>query len=91
MLLMQGGQRPADFQGHIQLVINAQRGEQKMVLTLPAENNAKSQEYRLNFKSFQRVEGAFKVPPGTVVKNIQVRVYQNDSRTPKLTKSVNIS
>ena len=28
---------------------------------------------------------------GTVVKNIQVRVYQNGARTPKLTQSVNIS
>ena len=91
MLLVQGGQRPADFQGHIQLVISAQQGAQKVALTLPAENDAKSQQYQLNFKSFQRVEGTFRVEAGTVVKNIQVRVYQNGSRTPKLTQSVNIS
>jgi len=91
MLLVQGGQRPADFQGHIQLVINAQRGTQKVVLTLPAEADAKSQQFQLQFKSFQRVEGTFRVEPGTVVKNIQVRVYQNGVRTPKLTQSVNIS
>ncbi len=91
MLLVQGGQRPADFQGHIQLVITAQQGTQKVALTLPAENDAKSQQYQLNFKSFQRVEGTFRVGVGTVVKNIQVRVYQNGSRTPKLTQSVNIS
>ncbi len=91
MLLVQGGQRPADFQGHIQLVITAQQGAQKVVLTLPAENDAKSQQYQLNFKSFQRVEGVFRVEAGTVVKNIQVRVYQNGARTPKLTQSVNIS
>jgi hypothetical protein len=91
MLLVQGGQRPADFQGYIQLIINAQQGTQKVVLTLPAENDAKSQQFQLNFKSFQRVEGTFKVEAGTVVKNIQVRVYQNGARTPKLTQSVNIS
>lgn len=91
MLLVRGGQRPADFQGHIQLIITAQQGTQKIALTLPVENDAKSQQYQLNFKSFQRVEGTFRVEAGTVVKNIQVRVYQNGSRTPKLTQSVNIS
>ena len=91
MLLVQGGQRPADFQGHIELVITAQQGAQKVVLTLPSENDAKSQQFQLNFKSFQRVEGTFRVAPGTLVKNIQVRVYQNGARTPKLTQSVNIS
>ncbi len=91
MLLVQGGQRPGDFHGSVQLIINAQQGAQKVVLTLPAEADAKSQQYQLNFKSFQRVEGVFRVDPGTVVKNIQVRVYQNGARTPKLTQSVNIS
>ena len=90
MLLVQGGQRPGDFQGHIQLVINALQGAQKVVLTLPSETDAKLQQFQLNFKSFQRVEGTFRVEPGTVVKYIQVRVYQNGARTPKLTQSVNI-
>lgn len=90
MLLAQGGQRPADFQGHLQLVINCQQGAQKVVLTLPSEKDAKSEQFQLNFKSFQRVEGTFAVAPGSVVKNVQVRVYQNGARTPKLTQSVNI-
>ncbi len=91
MLLVQGGQRPGDFHGSIQLIITAQQGAQKVVLTLPPENDAKSQQYQLNFKSFQRVEGTFRVEAGTMVKNIQVRVYQNGARAPKLTQSVNIS
>jgi len=91
MLLVQGGQRPGDFQGYIELVITAQQGAQKVVLTLPPQNDAKSPQFQLNFKSFQRVEGTFRVDADTVVKNIQVRVYQNGARTPKLTQSVNIS
>ena len=91
MLLIQGGQRPGDFQGHVQLVINVQRGSQTVVLMLPPENDTKSRDFQLHFKSYQRVEGTFKVEPGVVVKNIQVRVYQNGVRTPKLTQSVNIS
>ena len=91
MLLVQGGQRPADFQGHVQIVISALQGAEKVVLTLPPVADGKTREFQLNFKSFQRVEGAFKIAPGAVVKTVQVRVYQNGASTPKLTHSVNIS
>lgn len=91
VLLVQGGQRPADFLGHVQIVVSAQQGAEKLVLALPPVADGKVREYQLNFKSFQRVEGAFKVTPSAVVKSVQVRVYQNGASTPKLVKSVNIS
>lgn len=91
VLLVQGGQRPSDFHGHVQLVVSVQQGSEKSVVSLPPVADGKAREYQLNFKSFQRVEGAFKVAPGAVVKAVQVRVYQNGASTPKLTQSVNIS
>jgi hypothetical protein len=91
LLLVQGGQRPADFLGHLQIVVSAQQGGENVVLALPPVADGKAREYQLNFKSFQRVEGAFKMAPGAVVKSVQVRVYQNGASAPKLTKSVNIS
>jgi predicted GNAT family N-acyltransferase len=91
VLLVQGGQRPTDFQGHVQLVVSAQQGTQKIVLALPAVADGKKSEFQLNFKSFQRVEGAFRIAPDAVVKSVQVRVYQNGASAPKLTQSVNIS
>lgn len=91
MLLVQGGQRPSDFQGHVQVVVTALQGAEKVVLALPPVADGKLREYQLNFKSFQRVEGTFKLAPGAVVKTVQVRVYQNGSSAPKLTKSVTIS
>ncbi len=91
MLLVQGGQRPADFAGHVQIVVSAVQGAEKIVLALPPAADGKSPQYQLNFKSFQRVEGSFKIAPGAVVKTVQVRVYQNGASGPKLTKSVNIS
>ena len=91
MLLVQGGQRPPDFQGHVQVVVTALQGTEKVVLALPPVADGKLREFQLNFKSFQRVEGAFKLAPGAVVKTVQVRVYQNGSSAPKLTKSVTIS
>jgi hypothetical protein len=91
MLLVQGGQRPADFVGHVQIVVSALQGTEKVVLALPPQADGKTREFQLNFKSFQRVEGTFKIAPEAVVKSVQVRVYQNGASTPKLTKSVNIS
>ena len=91
LLLVQGGQRPNDFQGHVQIVVSALQGTEKIVIALPPIADGKVREYQLNFKSFQRVEGVFKVAPGAVVKTVQVRVYQNGASAPKLTKSVNIS
>jgi hypothetical protein len=91
VLLVQGGERPADFHGHVQLVVSAQQGAEKIVISLPPVADGKSPEYQLNFKSFQRVEGAFRMAPGTVVKSVQVRVYQKGTNAPKLTKSVNVS
>lgn len=91
LLLVQGGQRPTDFQGRVELVINAVQDGRKVVVTLPAENDVKNQEFLLNFKSYQRVEGMLKVDPAAVVRAVQIRVYQNGVRTPKLTQSVTIS
>lgn len=90
VLVVQGGQQPRDFQGHLQLVVSVQEGTQKQVLTLPTEKEAGNKEFLLNFKSFQRLEGVFKVAPGATVKTVQIRVYENGSRTPKLTQSINI-
>ena len=91
LLLVQGGQRPPDFQGHVQIVVSALQGAEKIVVALPPTTDGKTREYHLNFKSFQRVEGTFKIAPGAVVKSVRVRVYQNGASAPKLTQSVSIS
>ena len=90
LLLVQGGQRPADFQGHLQIVVSAVQGAEKIVLALPPVADGKTREFQLNIKSFQRVEGVFQLAPGAVVKSVQVRVYQNGASAPKLTQTVNI-
>ena len=91
LLVVQGGQRPTDFQGHVQIVVSALQGAEKIVTALPPVADGKIREYQLNFKSFQRVEGAFKIAPGAVVKSVQVRVYQNGTSAPKLTQTVTLS
>jgi hypothetical protein len=91
LLLVQSGQRVREFQGALQFVVNLEQGDRKFVLTLPPEDQKNSREYQLSFKFFQRVEGTFKVAPGTVVKSLQVRVFESGSIAPKLSQTVSIS
>lgn len=91
LLLVHAGQRAKEFQGRVQLVLNLQQHDRKVVLTIPPENDKDALEYRLNFKFFQRIEGTFKIPPDAEVKSLQVRVFENGSNAPKLTQTVNTS
>jgi hypothetical protein len=91
LLLVQSGQRVREFQGALQFVVNLEQGDRKFVLTLPPEDQKNAREYQLSFKFFQRVEGTFKVAPGTVVKSLQVRVFESGSIAPKLSQTVSVS
>ncbi len=90
-LLVQSGQRVREFQGTLQFVVNLEQGDRKFVVTLPLEEQKSAKEYQVSFKFFQRVEGTFKVAPGTVVRSLQVRVFEIGSITPKLSQSVSVS
>jgi hypothetical protein len=91
MLLVQSGQRVKEFQGRLQFVLDVQHDGGKMVMVLPPEAGCCGRDYELNFKFFQRVEGTFKLSPGSVLKGMQVRVFENGGRTPKLTQSLSVS
>lgn len=90
-LLVQSGQRVREFHGTLQFVVNLEQGDRRFVVTLPLEEQKSAKEYQVSFKFFQRVEGTFKVAPGTVVRSLQVRVFEIGSITPKLSQSVSVS
>ena len=91
LLVTQTGQRTKDFQGRLQFVVNLQQDTKKIVMTLPAEDDQESKGFKLDFRFYQRVEGSFRVAAGAVVKSMQVRVFENGSKEPKLTQTVNAS
>jgi hypothetical protein len=91
LLLVQTGRRPKEFSGRLEFVLNLQQGAQSVVLTLPQEGDKNVKDYHLGVKFFQRVEGTFTIAPEAVVKGMQVRVFENGSDTPKLTRSVDLS
>jgi hypothetical protein len=91
LLLTQSGQRSKDFLGSLQFVVNLQQDNKKIVMTLPADGDQANKGFKLNFRFYQRVEGTFRVAPGAVVKNMQVRIFEDGSAEPKLTQAVNAS
>jgi len=91
LLLVQTGPRLKEFQGNVQLALDLVEGGRKYVMMVPPDAERNAKDYQVSFKFFQRVEGGFKVPPGAVVKSMQVRVFEIGARTPKLTQTVNIS
>jgi hypothetical protein len=91
LLLTQTGQRTKDFQGRLQFVVNLQQDGRKAVMTLPADDDKEAKSFKLNFRFYQRVEGTFRVTPGTVVKSMQVRVLEGDSKEPRLTQQASLS
>ena len=91
LLLTQTGQRSKDFQGHLQFVVNLLQDNKKLVMTLPAEDDKEGKVFKLSFRFYQRIEGAFRVAPGAVVKSIQVRVFESGAVEPRLTQTANAS
>jgi hypothetical protein len=89
LLLVQSGQRVREFHGTVQFVLDVQHEGRKLTLVLPPHGEAR--DYRLSFKYFQRVEGTFKLAPGSVLKGMQVRVFENGAKTPKLSQALNVS
>ena len=93
LLLVRGGQQRAkEFQGNLQLLVNAQQNGKKTVVVFPQENTAaEDAAYKLNFKYYQRIEHSFQLPPDMSVESIQVRVFEHGASEPKIKQNVNLS
>jgi len=92
LLLVQAGARAKEFNGRLQFVLNLQQDGRKVALVLPSDpGREEAKQYRVSFKLFQRVEGMFKIAPDAAVKGLQIRVFEGNSDTPKLTHNITIS
>ncbi|SOD40759.1 DUF6776 family protein [Nitrosovibrio sp. Nv4] len=88
MLLVQGGQRPKDFQGSLEFSVNFQQNGEKMMLPL-ADSTSKARD--VTFKFYQRIENTFHLPPDAVVDSMQVKVFEKGVAQARLTQTVNLS
>jgi hypothetical protein len=90
LLIAQSKQRVKDFRGHLQFIVDFEQDGKSEVISVP-KGDDRSQAYNLAFKFYQRVEGTFLVPPGAVIKKVQVRVMETGNPTPVSTQTVNLS
>jgi hypothetical protein len=90
LLIVQSKQRVKEFHGRLQFIVDYENAARSEVVSLPKlDENA--QAYNLVFKFYQRVEGTFMVPPGAVIKKVQVRVLENGNPTPVSIQTVTLS
>ena len=90
LLIAQSKQRVKDFRGRLQFIIDFEQGGKSEVISIPKGGDG-GQAYNLAFKFYQRVEGTFLVPPGAVIKKVQVRVLETGNPTPVSTQTVTLS
>jgi hypothetical protein len=90
LLVVQSKQRVREFHGRLQFVVDLDESGRPTVITIPAEND-NNQTYALSFKFYQRVDGTFMLPPGAIVKRVQVRVLESGNPVPLSTQSVTVS
>lgn len=91
LVIVQSGERRREFEGRLQFAIDVQHAGAKQVLVVPRDAQDDANDYRLRFRFFQRVEGTFTLAPGSTVRGMQVRVYADGERSPRLTRSLALS
>lgn len=90
LLIAQSKQRVKDFRGRLQFIVDYEQAGKSEVVSFPKEDDS-SPAYNLSFKFYQRVEGTFLVPPGAVIKKVQVRVLETGNTTPVSTQTATLS
>lgn len=86
LTLVQGGERPNDFNGNLKFQVKLMQNEQSK--TVPLTNQSSSHNFPVKFKFFHRLEENFKVPPGTRIESLQVQIYENGDNKAMLTQTI---
>lgn len=90
MLLVQGGQRAREFSGSYQLVATIVEDGQRTTRVFPQDASGNAQ-FQLAFKYYLRVDKSLQLPPEAQLESVQVRIFEQGSREPRLRQSVNLS
>lgn len=90
MLLVQGGQRAKEFVGSYQLVATVLENGQRSTRLFPQDASGYPQ-FRLGFKYYHRVEQNLLLPPDVQLEGVQVRIFEQGAREPKLRQNVSLS
>lgn len=92
LLVVRGGKPKEDFVGHVTLQVALQgdvvSAKPPALLLLPEEGPTTTPALRLQFKYYQRLEGLFRVPPGSLVRSVTIRAFEAGQTAPRATRSV---
>ncbi len=89
LLLTQGGQRKQDFKGKVQVIVRAQAGAQQTTLSFPPDTELRTTGGSLEFRYYQKIDGRFRIPEGSQLKSVQVRVLGLPGYDVRSQRSVN--
>lgn len=89
LLLTQGGQRKQDFKGRVQVVAHVQHRDGSASHTFP-EASAGETAGAVEFRIYQKVEGRFRIPDGSTLKSVDVRVLAQPGGQVKLSRTLNM-
>lgn len=79
-MLMVGGRTNREFSGHLQLVVRYELDRKMASLVVPKERDGQgAAAMKVSFERYRRVEGQFVLPPGAVLKSVQLRVLKGSS------------
>jgi hypothetical protein len=92
VLIVRGGSPKDEFVGTVVLRATVGGGDAlQKVIQLPDDEPDVGPALTLKFKYYQRVEGRFKVPPGTRVLGVAVRAYESGQSMPRATRTLSLS
>lgn len=90
MLLVQSGQRVKAFSGSYQLVASVVENGLKTTRVFP-QGAADNAQFQLGFKYYQRIEQSIQLPQDAHLEDVQVRIFEQGMREPRLRQSVDLS
>ncbi|UJP06022.1 MAG: hypothetical protein LZF61_03340 [Nitrosomonas sp.] len=75
LTLLQGGEKDGNFTGNLRFQVKLLQG--KLSKIIPLTTKYAKRDFSVSFKAFHRMEESFKVPPDTVVEQIQVQIFKS--------------
>lgn len=94
LLIVRGGSPKDEFVGSVvlQATVTGDDGSPvTRVIQLPEDDPGSAPTLSLRFKYYQRVEGRFRVPPGSRVTAVAVRAYEAGQGGPRASRTLTLS
>ena len=77
LVVNNAGRQAKELRGMLQLFVKVRQSGKDVMLTFPSDAEQNPQRFRFEIKHFHRLEGAFSVPKGALVTNVEARLLQD--------------